>query len=89
MPSIISHRAPRADKQLSFNAAYRIGAVCETLWTVLPLKGEPPMTRFLAEQLSTAHWYDMAPARRDFGYVPTVSVEEGLRRLRASVQPAG
>ena len=51
-----------------FKAAYRIGAVCEALWKVLPLKGEPPMTRFLAEQLSTTHWYDMAPATRDFGY---------------------
>ena len=54
--------APRVDKHLSFKAAYRIGAACEVLWKVLPLKGEPPMTRFLAEQLSTAHWYDMAPA---------------------------
>ena len=80
---LASAGAPRVDKQLSFKAAYRIGAVCETLWTVLPLKGEPPMTRFLAEQLSTAHWYDMAPAGRDFGYVPRVSMEEGFERLRA------
>ena len=75
--------APHVDKHLSFKAAYRVGAVCEALWTVLPLKGEPPMTRFLAEQLSTAHWYDMAPARRDFGYVPRVSMDEGFARLRA------
>ena len=57
------------------------GAVCEAAWTVLPLRGEPPLTRFLAEQLSTAHWYDMGPATRDFGYVPAVSIEEGLLRL--------
>lgn len=76
--------APRVDKTLSFRAAYRIGAVCEALWKALPLKGEPPMTRFLAEQLSTAHWYSMEPARRDFGYVPKVTMEEGLRRLAAS-----
>jgi nucleoside-diphosphate-sugar epimerase len=48
---------------------------------VLPLKGEPPLTRFLAEQLSTTHWYDMTPATRDFGYVPRVSIDEGLARL--------
>lgn len=77
--------APRVDKHLSFKTAFRIGAVCEALWTVLPLKGEPPMTRFLAEQLSTTHWYDMAPARRDFGYVPRVSFHEGLTRLKASL----
>ena len=78
--------APRVDKHLSFKAAYRIGAACETLWKLLPLKGEPPMTRFLAEQLSTAHWYDMAPATRDFGYVPRVGFDEGITRLKRSLQ---
>jgi nucleoside-diphosphate-sugar epimerase len=48
----------------------------------LPLKGEPPITRF-SEQLCTPHWYSMEPARRDFGYVPQVlKIKEGLRRLR-------
>lgn len=77
--------APHVDRHLSFAAAYRIGAVCEALWKVLPLKGEPPMTRFLAEQLSTAHWYDMAPAIRDFGYRPRISFDEGLTRLKHSL----
>jgi nucleoside-diphosphate-sugar epimerase len=76
--------APEVGKTIPFGAAYAIGAVCEGLWTLLPLRGEPPMTRFLAEQLSTTHWYDMTPATRDFGYVPRVHVEEGLRRLRES-----
>ena len=73
--------APAVEKTIPFGAAYAAGAVCEGLWHVLPLKGEPPMTRFLAEQLSTTHWYDMAPARRDFGYVPRVTIDEGLARL--------
>ncbi|KGQ20167.1 NAD(P)H dehydrogenase [Lysobacter dokdonensis DS-58] len=73
--------APKVDKHLSFRTAYAIGAVCEAAWTVLPLRGEPPLTRFLAEQLATAHWYDMGPATRDFGYVPKVTIAEGLQRL--------
>ena len=73
--------APEVHKTLPFGVAYAIGAACETLWPLLRLRGEPPMTRFLAEQLSTAHWYDMAPATRDFGYVPRVSIAEGLGRL--------
>ncbi|MGJ4803010.1 2-alkyl-3-oxoalkanoate reductase [Luteimonas sp. SDU82] len=76
--------APRVEGTIPFAAAYAIGAVCETLWPLLRLRGEPPMTRFLAEQLSTSHWYSMEPARRDFGYVPRVSIEEGLRRLRTA-----
>ena len=74
--------APPATRSLPFPAAYAIGAACEALWTVLPLRGEPPLTRFLAEQLATTHWYDMAPATRDFGYVPRVTIAEGLERLR-------
>ncbi|MAL04037.1 MAG: 3-beta hydroxysteroid dehydrogenase, partial [Arenimonas sp.] len=50
-------------------------------WPLLRLDGEPPMTRFLAEQLSTPHWYDISAAARDFGYVPRVSMDEGLQRL--------
>lgn len=80
--------APEVRSTLPFPAAYAIGATCEALWPLLRLRGEPPMTRFLAEQLSTTHWYDMAPATRDFGYVPRVSIEEGLRRLREALQDA-
>ena len=76
--------APPVTKTLPFRLAYAIGAACEAAWSVLPLKGEPPLTRFLAEQLSTTHWYDMAPATQDFGYVPKVSIDEGLARLAAA-----
>ena len=66
-------------------SAYALGAACDALWTLLPLRGDPPMTRFLAEQLGTSHWYSMAPAARDFGYVPKVSMAEGLERLRRTL----
>ena len=82
--------APPVEKHISFRTAYRIGAVSERLWPLLRLPGEPPLTRFLAEQLCTPHWYSMEPARRDFGYQPLVSVDEGLIRLKASfnLEPA-
>ena len=81
--------APPVTKTLPFGAAYAIGAACEALWTVLPLRGEPPLTRFLAEQLATTHWYDMGPATRDFGYVPKVSIDEGLERLAVAWREGG
>ena len=80
--------APPVTKSLPFPLAYAIGAACEAAWTVLPLDGEPPLTRFLAEQLATTHWYDMAPARRDFGYVPRVGIAEGLERLAEATRQA-
>ena len=41
------------------------------------------MTRFLAHQLSSAHWFDIGAARRDFGYRPKISTAEGMKRLGA------
>ena len=40
------------------------------------------MTRFLARELSTAHWYNLDAARRDLGYSPQVGIEEGLQAAR-------
>jgi len=76
--------APPVTKTIPFGVAYAAGTLLESVWSLLRLGGEPPMTRFLAEQLSTTHWYDMGPARRDFGYVPQVSINEGLTRLKAA-----
>ena len=76
--------APPVAKTVPFPLAYAIGAACEAAWTILPLRGEPPLTRFLAEQLSTTHWYDMTPATQDLGYVPRVSIADGLARLRTA-----
>ncbi|MGH8033288.1 MAG: 2-alkyl-3-oxoalkanoate reductase [Luteimonas sp.] len=80
--------APEITGTIPFRAAFAIGAVCEAAWTLLPLRGEPPITRFLAEQLSTTHWYDMAPAARDFGYLPQVSFDDGIARLKRSLSGA-
>ena len=57
------------------------GAALEAAHRVFRLPGEPTMTRFLAHQLSTAHWFNIDAARRDLGYRPAVSIDEGLRRL--------
>ena len=72
---------PRVTGTVPYGIAYAAGAVMEAAWSLLRLDGEPPMTRFLAEQLSTPHWYDISAAKRDFGYSPSVSMDEGLRRL--------
>jgi 2-alkyl-3-oxoalkanoate reductase len=69
-------------RSISPGLAYAAGAACEGLWKALRLSGEPPMTRFVAKELSTAHWFDLSAARRDLGYQPKVSVEEGLQRLK-------
>ncbi len=72
---------PPATRRIGLGAASRLGAVCEALWTVLPLRGEPPMTRFVASELAKDHWFAIGAARRDLGYAPRVSMAEGLEEL--------
>lgn len=63
--------------------AYAAGGVMEALWRVLPFQGEPPMTRFVAKEMATDHWFDISAARRDLGYSPRVTVAAGTAELLA------
>jgi nucleoside-diphosphate-sugar epimerase len=72
---------PPVQESTSLASARCVGLACEAIWTIARLRSEPPMTRFLASQLATSHWFDISAARRDFGYEPRVSTEEGMRRL--------
>jgi nucleoside-diphosphate-sugar epimerase len=78
----VRRRVPRGLASLA-------GAVLETAWRALPLDGEPPMTRFVAAQLATSHWFDIEPARRDFGYAPIVDPEEGLEAMVDDLRDRG
>jgi len=73
---------PPVTQRISATTAWYVGAILETAWKVFKRSGEPPMTRFVAAQLSGSHSYSVMAAQRDFGYKPLVSVEEGLRRMQ-------
>lgn len=77
---------PPVTRTISPRAAYAIGAVLETAYGFLRLSAEPPMTRFVARQLATAHWFDITAARRDLDYDPAVSTEQGMLRLKESLR---
>jgi nucleoside-diphosphate-sugar epimerase len=66
--------------------AYAVGATLELAYGLLNITREPMMTRFLAVQLSTAHWYDISAAKRDLGYTPRVSIDDGMARIRAAYE---
>ena len=72
---------PLPSRGISRKTAHRIGSVCEFLWKTLPLPGEPPMTRFVASQLASSHWFRLDRARTELGFIPEISFEEGLKRL--------
>lgn len=85
-------RLPPTPRHISLKAAWRLGAAMELFCRMVPFAGEPSLTRFLAAQLGRSHYYDISAARRDLGYHPRVSKEEGMRRLAqalAASLPAG
>jgi nucleoside-diphosphate-sugar epimerase len=76
--------APPPSGRLTPRMLYFVGQLVDAAYSVPGLRTrEPPLTRFLARQATTAHWFDIGAARRDLDYEPTVSIDEGLRRLSA------
>lgn len=80
----IAGGAPAPSRRVPAGLARAVGSIVEAVWRIRPGTDEPPMTRFLAEQLSTAHWFDQRATRRDLDWQPAVGVTEGLRRLAAA-----
>jgi 2-alkyl-3-oxoalkanoate reductase len=76
-------KLPPVTKRISYRAAYTVGAVLEAAYWLLRRRDEPRMTRFLAAQLATSHWFNISRARQDFGYQPRVSTAEGMQRLES------
>ena len=75
---------PAPERSVPRALASGAGAVVERAWSTTRREGEPPMTRFLAEQLSTAHWFDQTRTQQRLGWTPSVSLSEGFERLAAS-----
>jgi nucleoside-diphosphate-sugar epimerase len=76
---------PPVTKRVPAGVAYAAGAVLETLYGLLNKTQEPIMTRFVARQLSTSHYFDISAAKQDFGYTPLVSIEQGMQQLKLSL----
>jgi len=76
---------PAMTRKVSPGVAYAAGAVLESIYKLLGIDREPMMTRFVARQLSTAHWFDISAAKRDLGYEPQVLMDQGMQRLAESL----
>src|SRR4051794_4551271 len=71
-------------RRVPFPVAWAAGAVVEGLWAATQRRDTPPLTRFLAEQLATAHWFDQRRTREALGWVPRVTLDEGFARLSSA-----
>ena len=70
------------ERSVARPVAFAAAGLMEVGYVLSRQQQEPPMTRFLARQLSTTHWFNIDAARRDLGYEPRVSITEGLYRLQ-------
>lgn len=68
-------------RRMPLNMAKFLAGVFEALYRIPGISAEPPLTRFIVEQLSTAHWFNIAAARRDLSYNARITTHEGLVRL--------
>jgi nucleoside-diphosphate-sugar epimerase len=72
---------PEVKRSVSLRTAWVAGTILEGVYSLLQLKSEPGMTRFLAAQLAHSHYFSIDRAQRDFGYEPEISTSVGMRRL--------
>ncbi|GIU54003.1 3-beta hydroxysteroid dehydrogenase [Shewanella sp. KT0246] len=72
-------------KRVPAGVAYTAGVVLETVYGLLKKQQEPIMTRFVARQLSTCHYFDISAAKQDFGYQALINIDEGMKRLKQSL----
>lgn len=73
---------PACHRHIPVPLAFVVGGAMELVYRLFALRGEPLLTRFVVQQLSTAHYYNISAAKADFGYRALVSIDEGLMRLR-------
>jgi 2-alkyl-3-oxoalkanoate reductase len=79
---------PPITRSIPAGVAYFAGSVLEATHWLFRIDKEPLITRFGASELSHAQWFDITAAKRDLGYAPLVSIEEGLTRLKLSLAPS-
>jgi sterol-4alpha-carboxylate 3-dehydrogenase (decarboxylating) len=91
MPSIVSIGQPPTRGRIPYGFAYPIAAIAEAIDT---LKGgtlgqENGFTRFAVRYMCTDHYFSVDKARRDLGYSPRVSIDEGIARTMAHLRETG
>lgn len=73
---------PPIKGMVSARTAYFAGSIFEFIYKTFNIKKDPPMTKFVAKELATSHWFDISKAKKELGYIPKVSIEQGLEQLK-------
>ena len=76
---------PLVNKRVPSVIAYFVGSSLETIYSLLKISKEPVMTRFVARQLSTSHYFNISAAKQDFGYQALVSIDQGMENFKEQI----
>ncbi len=74
-----AHGVKEVTKKVSAPKAYMAGKILENIYSVLKIKKDPPMTRFVALQLSKSHYFSHEKAKRELGHEPKINLSEAMR----------
>jgi nucleoside-diphosphate-sugar epimerase len=71
----------RIEKRIPYQAAYLLGLALEGAYRFIRVSREPPMTRFVAQQLARSHWFNHEKAKKVLGFRDVVSIPEGMDKF--------
>ncbi|MGM1059032.1 NAD-dependent epimerase/dehydratase family protein [Saccharothrix sp. Mg75] len=80
---------PVTFRRLPPRPAYAVGGIMELLWKLAGSRSGPPLTRFLAAELATSHWFDITAAKDELGFAPEISTRQGLALLECFLRSTG
>jgi 2-alkyl-3-oxoalkanoate reductase len=75
---------PPVTRSIALPVAYVSACFLEAGYKVFHVAAEPPVTRLSVLEMGRDHYFDISAARRDLGYHPVISIEEGLERMRSA-----
>jgi len=76
------HDAPPVRRRISTTTAQVLATIAETVWKAGGFRSDPPLTRFLAAEMATDHYFDISAARLELGYAPSCTVWEATDRIK-------
>lgn len=77
---LAAHGLPPVRRHVSTRTALRLAGLAETAWRVMRLESDPPLTRFLAAEMASDHYFDITAARVELGYQPSCTVWEATEK---------
>ncbi len=68
-------------RKITYQAANGFAAALEAIYTLIPTHPEPPLTRMSINMIAHSTTLDISAAKRDLGYAPHISVDEGYQKF--------